>query len=178
MIEASTAIQNELSQSMSKYQVIRVHGGQSYESKHFKDKTQQMHALSLRQTSVMALRIILGKIVAVIILTAIGYFLLQQTHNDKISIGGIASLLTAGIMLFLSLNQMLSANHFLQQGRQSLENIFAFLDQESSDEKEKVSIEQLSGRLVFDKVSYCSDPSVQPVIDSFSLTIKSKQASH
>lgn len=176
MIDASTVIQNELSQSMSKYQTIRVHGGQSHETNHFKDKTQQMHALGLRQTSVKSLRNILGKIVAAIILTTIGYFLLQQAHNDKISIGGIASLLTAGVMLFLSLNQLLSANHFLQQGRQSLEKIFAFLDQESNNDDEGVSIEQLSGRLVFDKVSYFSDASAQLVIDSFSLTIKPKHA--
>ncbi len=175
MINASNDVREALFQSISKYQTIRVHGGQSQEGKRFRNKTKQMHAFNLRLINIKTLRIILGQIVAVIILTTIGYFLFQQTHNDRITTGEIASLLTAAVMLSLSLNQLLSANSFLLHGRQSLERIFSFLDSESAKHTGGVSIERPSGKLTFDKVSYLSETTDQPVLDNFSVTIKPKQ---
>ncbi len=175
MINASNDVREVLFQSISKYQTIRVHGGQSQEEKRFMNKTKQMHKFNLRLINIKTLRIILGQIVAVIILSTIGYFLFQQTHNSKITTGEIASLLTAAVMLFMSLNQLLSANSFLLQGRQSLERIFSFLDTESVKHTGGVSIERPSGKLTFDKVNYSSETTNQPVLDSFSVTIKPKQ---
>ena len=175
MINASNDVREALFQSISKYQTIRVHGGQPQEGKRLRNKIKQMHAFNLRLINIKTLRIISGQIVAVIILTTIGYFLFQQTHNDKITTGEIASLLTAAIMLFLSLNQLLSAHSFLLQGRQSLEKIFTFLDSESVKHTGGVSIERPSGKLTFDKVSYLSETTDQPVLDNFSVTIKPKQ---
>lgn len=175
MINASNDVREALFQSISKYQTIRVHGGQLQEGKRFRNKTKQMHEFNLRLIIIKTLRTILGQIVAVIILTTIGYFLLQQIHNDKITAGEIASLLIATIMLFLSLNQLLLANSFLLQGRQSLERIFSFLDRKSVKHAGRASIDRPSGKLTFDKASYLSETTDQPVLDNFSFTIKPKQ---
>lgn len=175
IINASNDVLEALCQSISKYQTIRVHGGQSQEEKRFRNKAKQMHEFNLQLINIKTLRILLGQIVAIIILTTIGYFLFQQTHHDKITTGEIASLLTAAVMLFSPLNQLLSINSFLLQGRQSLERIFSFLDNESVKHTGSVSIERPSGKLTFDKVSYMSEITDQPVLDNFSFAIKPKQ---
>lgn len=173
--DASNKISQFLYQSITSYQTILVHGGQSQENNHFKNKIRRMDQINLRHTKAKTLRIILGQIVAVIILAALGHFFFQQTHNDKLTTGEIVSLLTAATMLFLSLNKILSVTYFLQKGQQSLRNIFLFFDSESCDDTKSASIEHPSGELIFDKVSYAYDATTQPILDNLSFTIKPKQ---
>lgn len=174
--DASDKLSQALTQSITNFQTIHVHGGQSQENDRIRNQVAQMDQINLRHTNTKTVSIILGQITAVIILSALSYFLFQQTHNDKITTGEIVSLLTAATMLFLSSNKILSVTTLLRRGQQSLRNIFSFLDGESSVDTGNTSIEHPSGELIFDKVSYAHDTTTQPILNNLSFTIKPKQS--
>ncbi len=174
--DASNKLSHALTQSLKSYQTIHAHGGQSQENDRIRNQVEQINQINLRHTNAKKIGIILGKIAAVVILSALAYFLFQQAHNDKITTGEIVSLLTAATMLFLSLNKILSVTMLLHKGQQSLKNIFIFLDSESIVDTGTITIENPSGELIFDQVSYAHDTITQPILDNLSFTIKPKQS--
>lgn len=174
-VDASDELSQALAQSLTNYQTVHAHGGQSQEDGRIRNKIKHMDQVHLRQLNTKIISIVLGQIAAIIIMSTLGYFLFQQTHNDKITIGEIVSLLTAATMLFLSLNKILSVTTQLRRGQQSLQKIFLFLDSESIVDTGAKTIEHPSGELIFDSVIYAHDSTTQPILTNLSFTIKPKQ---
>lgn len=151
---------------------IMLHGSQSHESDRFKNNVDQMQCAHMKQATTRSLSIIFTQIFVIIVCSAIGYLAIQQINNQEITPGRAGSIILAALMLTIPIKQILSINKFMQQGQQSLDKIFSFLDQETNTETGTVTIKRALGELVFDHVSYYHDSQTQPILENITLTIK------
>ena len=154
------------------YRTITLHGSQSHESDRFTNNVDQMQCAQIKHAATRSLSIILAQIFVIIVCSVIGYLAIQQVTNQEITPGRAGSIILAALMLTIPIKQILSIKKFTQQGQQSLDKIFSFLDQETNTETGTVTIKRALGELVFDSVSYYHDPQPQPLLKNITLTIK------
>lgn len=172
LAQGTKKVVNILLKATHNYRTITLHGSQSHESDRFTNNIDQMQCAHMKQAMARGLSIILAQIFAIIIFSAIGYLAIQQVYHHEITPGRASSFILAALMLAIPIKQISSINKYMRQGKQSLDKIFSFLDQETNTETGTVTIKRALGELVFDHVSYYHDSQAQPLLENITLTIK------
>ena len=170
-IQKAKNVTNILLNVTKNYKTIRLHDSQLHESDHFTNNLEQMQDAHMVQISTQNLSIILTQIFVIIIFSAAGYLAIQQVYNNTTTLGAAGSFLLAALLLAIPLKQMLCIKKYIKQGQQSLDKIFAFLDQEIKVETGTVNIKRALGELVFDHVSYFGGSQTQPLLKNITFTI-------
>jgi len=164
---------NAVEESIIGHRVIKIFGGQEYETKNFHDVNTNNRSKNLRLIFIQSLSIPLMQLIIALFAAGIIYYVTSANYLDEISVGTFMSYLTAMIMLFAPIKRLSEVNVTLQRGIAASESIFALLDSEcepDNDDNHDI-IDEIS--ISFKNINFKYETSKDLVLKNISFHIKS-----
>ncbi len=175
LVRESQQLNGEMMQAIEEAtrarQVIKIFGGQSYETRRFEKRSERLRGFTLRQASTSATiepvtQSISSLSVAVIIMMA-----LVEAGNGEMSVGGFASFITAMLMTLTPLKHLAASSGPLQRGMAAAERVFALMDARTERTGGIELAGRAQGRLEFRQVSFSYPGASQPALTDVNLDI-------
>lgn len=143
-----------IEESVTAHKVVKLFGGQQYESRRFTSQANWVRRHTMKQAAAAAANIPIVQMVAAVALAAIVYLATEQSRSDETTVGGFLSFITAMLMLTPPLKRLASVSEHLQRGLAASESVFELLDTPSEIDTGKKSITHASGRLKLEQVNF------------------------
>lgn len=143
-------IMHVLEESIEAHKVVKIFGGQAYESKRFDHASSMQRNQTMRQTiAAAALGPIVQIFAAVALATIITVAIQQANAGDKTTVGSFVSFITAMLMLLAPLKRLTDINAPLQRGLAAAESIFSMIDAAPEDDSGTTSLTHAKGNVTF-----------------------------
>jgi subfamily B ATP-binding cassette protein MsbA len=156
---------------MEGYKVVRIFGGQDYETKKFKNATDEgwrrdMKVAATKAYNVAGIQIMIALGIAMIIFAAI-----QLASVIVISAGGFVSIIAAMLQLIKPLKSLADVNSVIQRGMAGAESVFALLDEPMEADKGKKTLVRSKGHIVYQDLSFAYKAEMSNVLEHINLQI-------
>ena len=142
-----------IEESISAHKVVKLFGGQQYESDRFSTQANWVRRHTMKQAAASAANVPIVQMVAAIALAGIVYLATVQSRSDQTTVGAFLSFIAAMLMLTAPLKRLTSVSEFLQRGLAAAESIFELLDTPGETDSGKTVIARATGRLEFEHVN-------------------------
>lgn len=172
-MKAMGGITTVLDETISCQKVIKVFGGVEAETSRFREASNRVRRLNMKQAAAGAANVPLVQFFAALAVAAIVWLATLQASTDETTVGGFVSFITAMIMLLAPLKRLSDISESLQRGLAGCESIFELLDQKPEEDTGTVVLDRAQGRLQFDDVSFAYPRGNRLAVDGFSLDIRS-----
>lgn len=148
-----------IEESVTAHKVVKLFGGQVYESQRFSEQANKVRRFMMKQAAAGAANVPIVQMVAALALAAVLYLVIQQSKTDETTVGGFLSFVAAMLMLTPPIKRITAVSEHTQRGLAAAESVFELVDSPSEEDKGKVNIERARGALCFDHVSlsYAND---------------------
>ena len=147
-----------LKESIENHKVVKLYGGEHYETQRMGEQVSRAHDFAMRQVAIAAFTVPLVQMIAAAALAITLYFATQQVSSDEITVGSFVSLMLAMLMLGAPLKRVAGIDARLQPGLAAAGSIFSLLDEETETDAGTIAIERAQGELRFEQVSFCYGP--------------------
>ena len=160
-------------EGIKNYKMIRIFGGQSYESEKFNSRTaknlsQQLKATLIGSLSSGSMQMFIAVPLAVI-------FYLFQSMLFHITAGSLVAFITAMGMLIKPLRRVIGLNTQLQQGLAGAEGVFEVLDVDSERDTGTTTLSRAIGNIEYSHVHFAYSKSNDKALHDVSFSIKAGQ---
>jgi subfamily B ATP-binding cassette protein MsbA len=142
-----------IEESVTAHKVVKLFGGQQYESKRFNEQINWMRRHAMKQAAAAAANVPIVQMVAALMLSVIIYIATLQSKSDETTVGGFLSFITAMLMLTAPMKRLTGVSEFLQRGLAAAESVFELLDTEGEVDTGKTVIGRAKGQIGFEHVS-------------------------
>ncbi len=170
--EAMQDITHVLGETIDAHKVVKIFGGQDYEKRRFFDATNRLRRFDIKQTVAASLNVPLVQILAAIALAVIIYLATMQAAQDKTTVGGFVSFITAMLMLLAPIKRLTGVNEALQRGLAAAEVVFGLLDRDSERDTGTRTLERARGAIRYEQVSLRYEPDGPLVLEDIDLAIE------
>lgn len=160
-----------IEESVTAHKVVKLFGGQRYESGRFHEQANWVRRHNMKQAAAAAANVPIVQMVAAIALAVIVYLVTQQAKTDETTVGGFLSFVAAMLMLTAPLKRLTGVSEYLQRGLAAAESVFELLDTESETDTGTISVGRVRGGLVFDQVTFAYSDDGRHALNRISLTI-------
>ncbi|RLJ68322.1 lipid A export permease/ATP-binding protein MsbA [Sulfurisoma sediminicola] len=160
-----------LEETIGGHKVVKIFGGQSYETARFGEANQRFRRQNMRQAVAAAATVPLVQFFSAIAVAVVIYIALLQGQTAETTVGGFVSFITAMLMLLAPLKRLTDVNAPLQRGLAAAESVFALLDQEPEDDRGSASCTRAQGAVTFDGVTFTYPGTERPAVADISLDI-------
>jgi len=160
-----------IEESVSAHKVVKLFGGQQYESARFNEQANWVRRYAMKQAAASAANVPIVQMVAAIALAAIVYLVTLQSQADETTVGGFVSFIMAMLMLTAPIKRLTGVSEFLQRGLAAAESVFALLDTEGETDDGTVPIGRVRGELQFDSVQFSYAANLRPALQNITLRI-------
>src|SRR5258707_9489514 len=151
-----------LEETIECHRVVKIFGGQEYESKRFARANQAVRGFNMRQTVPAALTTPITHTLAGVALGIIVYIALEPSLADHTTVGEFASFLTAMLMLLAPLKHLTEINAPLQRGLAAAESVFGMIDAPIEDDKGTAVLPRAQGEVIFENVGFTYETRAEP----------------
>jgi subfamily B ATP-binding cassette protein MsbA len=165
-----------IEESVAAHKVVKLFGGQQYESIRFNDQANWVRRHTMKQTMAAAINVPIVQMIAAIALSIIVYLATVQSHNDETTVGGFLSFIAAMLMLTAPIKRLTSVSEFLQRGLAASESVFELLDTPGETNAGKITIGRANGRLEFENVNLSYQQDDRLALRNINLKIPAGQA--
>ncbi|MFM2396755.1 MAG: hypothetical protein RLZZ144_5, partial [Pseudomonadota bacterium] len=160
--EAQTAmgdITQVIEESVTAHKVVKLFGGQPYESDRFFEQANRVRRYAMKQANAASANVPIVQLIAAMALSVILYMAIQQSRSDETTVGGFLSFVAAMLMLTAPLKRIVGVSEYLQRGLAAAESVFELIDTPSEDDSGEKAITRATGHLNFENVclSYNDD---------------------
>ncbi|MFZ3036977.1 MAG: lipid A export permease/ATP-binding protein MsbA [Rugosibacter sp.] len=143
-------IMHVLEESIEAHKVVKIFGGQAYESKRFAHASGMQRSQTMRQTiAAAALGPIVQIFAAIALATIITVAIQQSNAGDKTTVGSFVSFITAMLMLLAPLKRLTDINAPLQRGLAAAESVFSMIDAVPEDDFGTTTLGRANGNVAF-----------------------------
>lgn len=142
-----------IEESVTAHKVVKLFGGQQYESGRFSEQANWVRRHTMKQAAAAAANVPIVQMVAAVALAVIIYIATIQTRTDETTVGGFLSFVAAMLMLTAPLKRLTSVSEFMQRGLAASESIFELLDTPGEIDTGKTTIGRARGSLGFEHVT-------------------------
>lgn len=147
-----------IEESVTAHKVVKLFGGQQYESERFWDRANWVRRYSMKQTAANAANVPIVQMVAAFALALLFYLAIEQSRTNGTTIGEFLSYIAAMMMLTSPLKRITGVSVYLQSGLAAAESVFELLDTPNEKDTGTVEIERAKGELSFHQVSFSYQP--------------------
>ena len=161
-----------LEETIECHKVVKVFGGQDYESRRFERANQRLRGFNMRQTVPAALISPVTRILAAAAVAIIVYIALEESIAARATMGEFASFMTAMLMLLAPLKQLTEVNVPLQRGLAAAESVFGLVDLPVEQDEGTGQIAHARGEIEFQDVSLTYSTRTEPALSSVSFTVR------
>ncbi|MDO4681635.1 MAG: lipid A export permease/ATP-binding protein MsbA [Lautropia sp.] len=152
--------------------VIKVYEGQAHESARFASASRQLRAFARRMTVAQSLIVPITQIMAAIAVALVIAIALYQSQQDRTTVGGFVSFLTAMLMILAPLKHLADVNGQLQRALAAADAVFRFIDEPVEEDRGTQTIERAQGELRFEGVSFGYEGSSALALKNIDLHIR------
>ncbi|HWA37645.1 MAG TPA: lipid A export permease/ATP-binding protein MsbA [Burkholderiales bacterium] len=161
-----------LEESIQAHRVVKVFGGQDYETGRFEKVNQALRGFNMRQTVPAALATPVTHGLAAIALAIIIYIALQDTVGTRATVGEFASFLLAMLMLLAPLKHLTEINAPLQRGLAAAESVFGLIDMPVEEDRGTVKMGRARGELRYEAVTFTYPGREVPALRAIDLQVR------
>ncbi|HQT25646.1 MAG TPA: lipid A export permease/ATP-binding protein MsbA, partial [Burkholderiales bacterium] len=151
--------------------VVKLYGGQEYESRRFHESANRVRRFNMKQSAAAAANVPIVQLIAAISLAVIVYLATLQSKADKTTVGGFVSFIMAMLMLTAPMKRLTGMSEYLQKGLAAAESIFGLIDEKAEPDEGSTVLERARGELVFDDVSFSYAGESRFAVDHFDLIV-------
>ena len=151
--------------------VIKIFGGQQYESRRFEQRSERLRGFMLRVASTSATTEPITQFINSLSVSVIIMIALSQAGDGNMTVGGFASFITAMLMTLTPLKHLAAVNGPLQRGLAAGSTVFGIIDSAPERETGLVLHERASGKLDFEHVGFSYPNQKQAALSDISLNI-------
>ena len=164
-------ISHILDETLGAHRIVKVFGGQRYETARFEEATNAFRRAVMREASAAAATSPLTQLAAATAVSFITYLALTQSSNSINSAGMFISFLTAMMMLLAPVKRLTEVSAPLQRGLAAAESVFSVLDEASEDDHGTTQLRHARGEVRFDQVGFSYPGSTRPALIDINLAI-------
>ena len=165
-----------IEESVAAHKVVKLFGGQQYESSRFNEQANWARRHVMKQAMAAAANVPIVQMVAAVALAVIVYLATVQSKSDEATVGGFLSFIVAMMMLTAPIKRMTGVSEFLQRGLAASESVFELLDTPGEINTGKVTIGRADGRIGFEHVSLSYHQDDRFALRNINLEIPAGQA--
>ncbi len=165
-----------IEESVAAHKVVKLFGGQQYESERFSGQANWVRRYTMKQAMAASANVPIVQMIAALALAVIVYLATVQSRSDETTVGGFLSFIAAMLMLTAPIKRLTGVSEFLQRGLAASESVFEFLDTPSEVNTGKVTIGRATGRIAFEQVSLSYQDDKRLALRDISLEIPAGQA--
>jgi len=169
--EAMGSLSHVLQETIESHKVVKIFGGQDYETGRFMKANQQLRGFNMRQTVPAALTVPITQVLASMALAIIVYIGLQESIAQRATIGEFVSFVTAMLMMLAPLKHLTEISAPLQRGLAAAESVFDLIDEPAETDLGTVVLERAKGHVVFERVSFVYATRTEPALREIDLAI-------
>ena len=160
-----------LEESIGCHRVVKVFGGQEYESRRFAGAVDKVRRFQMKIATAAAATVPTTHLIASFAVAAIVYFVILQAQRDQTTVGGFVSYLAALFMLMPPLKRLTNVNETMQRGLAAAETVFDLIDERPEVDRGTVEIGRARGEIEFQRVSFAYPGATRPALAEVSLRI-------
>jgi ATP-binding cassette, subfamily B, bacterial MsbA len=169
--EAMGSLSHVLQETIESHKVVKIFGGQDYESARFRKANQQLRGYNMRQAVPAALTVPITQILAATALAIIVYIGLQESLAQRTTIGEFVSFVTAMLMMLAPLKHLTEISAPLQRGLAAAESVFGLIDEPVEADCGTLRLERARGQVRFERVSFTYATREEPALRGVDLEI-------
>jgi ATP-binding cassette, subfamily B, bacterial MsbA len=152
--------------------VVKVFGGQEYETSRFARAANSLRRISMKQSAAASASVPAVELLAAVAIAVIVFFAILQARADQTTVGGFVSFLIAMLLLLQPLKALAGVNDGLQRGLAAAESVFELLDENAEDDRGKLELGRARGEIRFENVSFSYAAAKAPALANVSLSIR------
>ena len=161
-----------LEETIECHKVVKVFGGQAYESQRFERANQRLRGLGMRQTVAAGLTTPVTHVLAAVALAIILYLAMEDSLAGLITVGEFASFFTAMLMLLAPLKHLTEINAPLQRGLAAAESVFGLIDAPVEEDTGVQVLARARGEIEFQGVSLTYPTRTEPALSAVSFAVR------
>ncbi len=161
-----------LDESIANQRVVRVFGGQAYESARFEQAGQRLRRFAMKHATAAAGTVPVTQLIVACAIAAIVYFAAGQAFAGSTRVGGFIEFIAATGMLLQPLKRLTGVNEHIQRGLAACESVFGLVDQPPEDDRGTVELARAEGAVRLDNVALSYPGAARPALDGVSLEIR------
>jgi subfamily B ATP-binding cassette protein MsbA len=161
-----------LEETIECHKVVKVFGGQDYESRRFERANQRLRGFNMRQTVPAALTTPVTHLLAATALSIIVYIALEESLAARATMGEFAAFLTATLMLLAPLKHLTEINAPLQRGLAAAESVFELIDTPVEPDEGTRQLGRARGEIEFQGVSLTYPTRTEPALRGVSFAVR------
>jgi subfamily B ATP-binding cassette protein MsbA len=161
-----------LDEAITNQRVVRVFGGQRYESERFAKAAQLIRRYNMKQSAAAAATVPVTQLLVACAVAAIIYFAAEQAFEGKTDVGRFVEFIAATGMLLQPLKRLTGINEHLQRGLAACESVFGLVDEKPEEDLGTLAIDRAKGAVRFENVSLTYRTGTQPALDGVTLDIR------
>src|SRR6266513_1128183 len=161
-----------LEETIECHRVVKVFGGQEYESRRFERANQAVRGFNMRQTIAASLTNPITHVLASVALAIIVYLAMEQSLAARTTVGEFASFLTAMLMLLEPLKHLTEIQAPLQRGLAAAESVFGMIDTPVEEDRGTVVLPRARGELAYERVGFTYPTRDEPALADINLQIR------
>jgi subfamily B ATP-binding cassette protein MsbA len=161
-----------LEESIGAHKVVKIFGGQEYESRRFVRASQLLRGFQMRLVVPEALTTPVIHVLAAIAFAIILYIAMRQAIGERASVGEFASFMTAMMMLLPPLKHLTELNGPLQRGLAAAESVFGMIDTPVEEDSGTMVLPRARGEVIYENVSFTYPTRNEPALSDIHLHIR------
>jgi len=165
-----------IEESVAAHKVVKLFGGQHYESSRFGDQVNWVRRHNMKQAMAAASNVPIVQMIASVALAVIVYLATLQSANDQTTVGGFLSFIAAMLMLTAPIKRLTGVSEHLQRGLAASESVFELLDTPGEINAGKIDIGRAQGCIEFEHVSLSYEHDERLALRDICLKIPAGQA--
>ncbi len=170
--QAMGGLVHVLEETIECHKVVKIFGGQEYESHRFRKASQLLRGFNMRLVVPEALTTPVTDFLAATALAVIVYVAMHESLAERATIGEFASFVTAMLMLLRPLKHLTELNAPLQRGLAAAESVFEMIDAPMEDDHGTLELRQARGEVVYENVAFTYETRTEPALCGIDLHVR------
>lgn len=168
---AQANITDVLEESIRGHKVIKIFGGEQYESNRFNSAANQIRKLAMKHGAAAAAGTPFTHFVVSLAIALIVYLAASKSLGTGLAVNDFVTYIVAAAGLVPQIKGLSSVSEQIQRGLASCESVFALIDSPAEDDTGTVSIERARGDIQFENVNLLYEGQTKPALDNVSINI-------
>jgi subfamily B ATP-binding cassette protein MsbA len=169
--ERTGALTHALEEAIGAHRVVKVFGGEAYESGRLRYAADRLRLAAAKQASAAALGTPINQIIVSIAVGIIVWLAIRQAAGEPYRVGDFITFVFALLHLLNQLKTLTNVSGTIQRGLTAAESVFALIDEPAEVDRGTVTIDRARGAIRFERVTKQYVPGAPPALAGIDLDI-------
>ena len=169
--ERMGALTHALEEAIGAHRVVKVFGGEKYESDRLRLAADRLRLASAKQAAAAALGTPINQIIVSIAVGVILFLAIRQNAGQEYRAGDFITYILALLHLLNQLKTLTNVSGTIQRGLTAAESVFALIDEPPEADTGTATIERARGAIRLAHVTKRYGPDAPPALDAIDLDI-------